>query len=131
MKQLLWHRLRSAAPICAVFLLVLGSMAAAQQQGTALDDREFATFVRINVELQDLSDEYQAAFEGAREDSGKRAALQQEIQEKSRDVLAKHDLTPDAYRQIYKTVNADPELRAKVLQAIQQERQQPGSQGSK
>jgi hypothetical protein len=104
-------------------MLLSGSMAAAQNQGTALSDSDFTTFVIVNVELQKLGDEYQPAFNKAGEDPAKRAALEQEVQEKSKDVLAKNNLTPEGYRQIYKMVNADPALRAKALQLIQEERE--------
>lgn len=103
-------------------LFGLNSMVLAQTQGAPLSDSDFTTFVMVNVELQKLSDEYEAAFNRAGEDPGKRAALQQEVEEKTKDVLAKNNLTPDGYRQIYKAVNADPQLRAKALQLIEQER---------
>jgi hypothetical protein len=106
----------------AASLLGLSSMAAAQNQNAAVSDSDFGTFVMINVELQKLSEEYQPAFESAGGDAEKRAGLEQEVKRKTADVLAKNNMTPDGYRRIYKAVNSDPELRAKALQLIQQER---------
>jgi hypothetical protein len=123
MKEFRWFRIPLQVLMLAAFFLGLSSMTAAQNQGAAVSDGDLATFVTINVELQKLSAEYQPAFESAGADAGNRAALEQEVKKKTADVLAKNNMTPDTYRQIYKTVNSDPELRAKVLQLIQQERQ--------
>jgi hypothetical protein len=109
--------------IVIVGVLAFGSVAAAQKGEVAVTDGEFATFVTVNVDLQSLSDEYQAAFDKAGEDAAKRAALQREVQEKSRDVLARHNLTAERYREIFEVVNSDPALRTKALQQIQQERE--------
>jgi hypothetical protein len=114
----------SPAPIVlALCLWVLSCGAAAQDGGTSISEGDFATFVVVNVELQKLADEYQQAFTDAAEDPAKRAALEQQVQEKTKSILAKNNLTPDAYRQIYETVNSDPQLRAKALQWIERERQ--------
>lgn len=123
MKEFRFYRMHLQVIVLAAFLLSLSSMAAAQNQGAAISDSDFSTFVMVNVELQNLSDEYQAALNRPGEDPAKRAALEQEVQKKTEDVLAKNNMTPDGYRQIYKSVNSDPELRAKALQLIQQERQ--------
>jgi hypothetical protein len=105
------------------FLFTFGSMAGAQVQAAELSESDFKTFVLVNVELQNLSDQYGPALDGSGDDAAKREGLQKEVQEKTLQVLAKNNLTPDAYQRLYKTVNGDPELRAKALQAIQQERQ--------
>ena len=125
MKQNRWRRMRLGTIGLVAALLIFGSMAAAQTDGVALSDSDFATFVMVNVELQNVSDEYQAAFGKAGDDPAKRAALEQEVQNKSKDVLAKNNLTAERYREIYKKVDADPGLRTKALQQIQQERQKP------
>jgi Domain of unknown function (DUF4168) len=129
MKQHRWPGMGLGAIALVTVMLVFASIAAAQKDGVAVSDNDFATFVLVNVELQNVSDEFQAAFNQAGDDPAKRAALEQEVQVKSKDVLAKNNLTAERYREIYKTVNADPELRNKALQQIQQERQKPGKKG--
>jgi hypothetical protein len=110
---------RLAVKLVLGFLFTFGSIAGAAQ----LSENDFRTFVLVNVELQNLSDEYGPAFDRSAGDAAKRAGLEREVQEKTLQVLAKNNLTPEAYRELYKTVNGDAELRAKALQAIQQERQ--------
>jgi hypothetical protein len=124
MKEFLGGKMPLHVMILVAALLGWSPLAAAQNTAAAVSDSDFATFVMVNVELQKLSDEYQPALNQAGEEAGKRAALEQEMQKKAEEVLAKNNLTPDAYRQIYKTVNSDQELRAKALQMIQQEREQ-------
>jgi len=112
-------------------LLVASSIAAAQNQDAKLTDGEFATFVTVNVDLQKLAEEYHPALNAAGEDAAKRAGLQQQLQKKTQDVLARNNLTPEAYRQIYETVNADPPLRTKALLAIEAGRQKEIEEGGK
>jgi len=112
-------------------LLVASSIAAAENQDAKLTDGEFATFVTVNVDLQKLAEEYHPALNAAGEDAAKRAGLQQQLQKKTQDVLARNNLTPEAYRQIYETVNADPQLRTKALLAIEAGRQKEIEEGGK
>jgi hypothetical protein len=124
MKQFRWYRMRLRTIVLAAFFsLAFGSVAPAQEQAAAPSDGDFTTFVMVNVELQKLAEEYQPVFDKAGGDASKRAALEEELQGKSKEVLTKNNLTPEAYREIFKTVNSDPQLRAKALQMIQQERQ--------
>jgi hypothetical protein len=111
------------AVLLAICLWGLSSVAAAQETGTYISEGDFASFVVINLELQELADEYQQPFTDAGDDPAKRAELEQEVQEKTKSILAKNNLTPERYREIYRTVNADPQLRDKALQMIEQERQ--------
>ncbi len=123
MKRYRWYIMRVHTIALATAMLVFASMAAAQNEGAALSDSDLALFVMINVELQKLAEEYQPALNEAGSDAAKRAALEQEIQKKAEVVLAKNNSTPDGYRQTYQIVNSNPELRAKALQLIQQERE--------
>ena len=123
MKYFMGRKMTLPTIVLAVCLWGLSSVAAAQETGTYISEGDFASFVVINVELQELADEYQQPFTDAGDDPAKRAELEQEVQEKTKSILAKNNLKPERYREIYRTVNADPQLRDKALQMIEQERQ--------
>jgi hypothetical protein len=100
--------------------MALGPAALAQNTA-ALSDAEFNKFVSVNVELQKLIDEYEGALKAAAEDPAKRVTLESELKDKSHQVLAKNEVTPERYREIYKIVDADPELRTKALLEIEKQ----------
>jgi hypothetical protein len=112
--------LAAAVTAAAFFLMAHGSVALAQNTA-ALSDAEFNKFVSVNVELQKLIAQYEGAVKAAGEDAAQRAAVESELKEKSHQVLAKNEVTPERYREIYKIVDADPELRTKALLQIEQQ----------
>jgi hypothetical protein len=112
----------AAATAAAILLLSFSSATLAQNQG-ALAEVEFGKFVTINVELHKLMEQYEPALNAANEDPGKRAALESELKSKTHEVLAKNEVTPERYREIYKIIDADPQLRTKAMLQIEEQRQ--------
>jgi hypothetical protein len=128
---MLMIKVRSYVGILVLSGLLLGSISitSAQSESAPLNDGDFSRFITVNVELQKLAEQYEPVFSAQGEDDPeKRATLQRELETKTRDVLTKNNLTPEGYREIYNTVNADPQLRTKALLAIEERRKEDGKQ---
>jgi Domain of unknown function (DUF4168) len=90
-------------------------------QQSKMDTTQLRAFARVYVEFERIRDTYQPRLNNA-QGNEEGAAIQKEAGVKIDEVLAKEGLTRESYSQIVNTLNTDSELRARVMQLIDEER---------
>ena len=88
---------------------------------TNIGDKELKAFVRAYVEYHKIRREYEPAVKKA-QDPKKSQQLQEEANLKLKKLLHKEGLTPERYNRIFNAVNADEQLRNKVLRMVDEQR---------
>jgi hypothetical protein len=107
-------------PIVGGVLLALPAVGSAQQASRAqtgdqhadISERDLAAFVEAYVENQNIRVEYEPALRNST-DAKTRQEIQERANEELKKALAKHNLSVEKYKEIYKRVNSDAALRAK------------------
>ncbi|MGH7825131.1 MAG: DUF4168 domain-containing protein [Candidatus Binatia bacterium] len=91
---------------------------------THVSDQELEAFAKAYVEHDTIRQTYEPLHKNA-PDAEERKRIEQEANAKAEEALAKQGLTPETYKQIFSTVNANDELRKKALKLIDEERKRP------
>ena len=110
-------------------LLTLAVAGSAQQpskpqtedQQANISDRDLAAFVKAYVENQNIRLEYEPTLRNST-DAKTRQEIQDQANEELKKSLAKQNISVEKYNTIYKRINSDEQLRAKVLQLVEEER---------
>jgi hypothetical protein len=86
-----------------------------------ISDKELKAFVKAYVEYQKIRQEYEPTINNT-QDLTEKQRLQDKGNAKLKKVLDKEGLTPENYNRIFSAVNADEQLRNKVLKMVEQQR---------
>jgi hypothetical protein len=86
-----------------------------------VSDKELSAFVKAYVDYQKIRSNYTPVLEKTN-DTGRKQQIEQEANEKVKQSLDSNGLSAQRYNQIFATVNADPQLRQKVLKQVEQQR---------
>ena len=125
MKRRFCHKILMALVISAP--LAAGSISLAQQPVRPLDkqaqvsDSELRTFAKVYTEYQNVVRQYEPKLRNAK-DATTRKKIQDEANARLGKILSKEHMTADDYNRIFKRVNADENLRKKVLAMVAEER---------
>lgn len=95
---------------------------AAQSTRAQIDDRELRAFVRTYVETQNIRREYEPPL-AKTSDPDKARKLHAGANQELKDALARNNLTVEQYNRIFAQVNNDSQLRQKVLNMVDEQRQ--------
>jgi len=90
-------------------------------EANKVSDKELSAFVKAYVDYQKIRASYTPVLEKAG-DTGRKKQIEQEANEKVKRSLDSNGLSAQRYNQIFSTVNADPQLRQKVLKQVEQQR---------
>ena len=125
MKRRFCHKTLMALVISAP--LAAGSISLAQQPARPLDkqaqvnDSELRTFAKVYTEYQNVVRQYEPKLRNAK-DTTTTKKIQDEANARLGKILSKEHMTADDYNRIFKRVNADENLRKKVLAMVAEER---------
>jgi Domain of unknown function (DUF4168) len=86
-----------------------------------IDPIQLKSFARVYVEFEKIRDTYEPRLNKAQGDQ-EAQVIQKEAGAKVDEALAKEGLSRETYSQIINTLNGDSELRAQVMQLIDEER---------
>lgn len=90
-------------------------------EASKVSDKELSAFVKAYVDYQKIRASYTPVLEKT-DDSGRKKQIEQEANEKVKRSLDSNGLSAQRYNQIFAAVNADPQLRQKVLKQVEQQR---------
>jgi hypothetical protein len=90
-------------------------------EANKVSDKELSAFVKAYVDYQKIRASYTPVLEKT-SDTGRKKQIEQEANEKVKQSLNSSGLSAQRYNQIFSTVNADPQLRQKVLKQVEQQR---------
>jgi len=90
-------------------------------QQVNINDRELRVFAKAYTEYHKIRQAYEKQLSNV-QDPKERAKIQQEGNSKVKKALEKHGLTPESYNRLFTDVNANEQLRKKVLKLIETER---------
>ena len=128
--------MKKVAPKCLVVGSVIASLAgltagvtgaqekpALQQPSkqTEIGDKELKSFAKSYLEFHKIRAEYEPALNKAR-DPQEQGKLEQEALAKFGKAVQKQGLTLESYFRMYQSVNANEQIREKVLKLIDEER---------
>jgi len=125
LKRRFCHKILMALVISAP--LAAGSISLAQQPARPLDkqaqvsDSELRAFAKVYTEYQNVVRQYEPKLKNAK-DVTTRKTIQDEANARLGKILSKEHMTADDYNRIFKRVNADENLRKKVLAMVAEER---------
>ena len=91
------------------------------KNATSISDRELSAFVKAYVDYKRIQSEYGPALQKEK-DPARRKQIEQDANAKVKRSLDANGLTPERYNRIFATVNADENLRKKVLKQVEDER---------
>jgi hypothetical protein len=86
-----------------------------------VSDADLKAFAKAYVQYQHLRESYETKITNVRDEKEK-DRLQREGNEKVKQALEKHGLTPQAYNKLFAAVNGNQQLREKALGLINDER---------
>ncbi|HWP60566.1 MAG TPA: DUF4168 domain-containing protein [Candidatus Acidoferrales bacterium] len=89
-----------------------------------LDENQLKNFARVYVQLEKITKSYEPRLKES-PDAETSRQIRTEAKAKIDEALASGGLTTESYTQIVQTVNANDELRKKVIQMINEERKKP------
>jgi hypothetical protein len=92
-----------------------------RSEANKVSDKELNAFVKAYVDYQKIRASYSPALEKTN-DTGRKKQIEQEANEKVKRSLDSNGLSAQRYNQIFATVNADSQLRQKVLKQVEQQR---------
>ena len=117
--------------ICGVFMAAalpksaLSQEPAGQQapagQKANVNEAELKSFAKVYVQVEKINQSYVPRLKET-QDPEQSKAIQEEAKIKIDEALATGGLTKESYTQIVQTVNANDELRKKVIELINEER---------
>jgi Na+/phosphate symporter len=90
---------------------------------TAFSEIELQAFVKAYVDYQNIRASYGPALERAK-DAQQKKRIEQEANTKVKQSLEAQGLTSERYNKIFAAVNGNAELRQKVLNKVEDERQE-------
>lgn len=86
-----------------------------------IGDADLRAFAKAYIEFEKIRAEYAPKFDNANSPQDK-GAVEQEAVTKLSKALEQEGMTMQQYSALYQTVSLDPQLRAKVLRLIEEER---------
>jgi hypothetical protein len=86
-----------------------------------VSDKELSAFVKAYVDYQKIRASYTPVLEKTN-DTERKKQIEQEANEKVKQSLDSSGLSAQRYNQIFSAVNADPQLRQRVLKQVEQQR---------
>ena len=93
-----------------------------QQAGQAqVDDATIENFVAAYTDVRQVHTEYAKKLQQA-ENQEKAAELQQEAQQKMEQAVTENDISVQQYQRIAQQVGQDPQLRSRIQEQLQAER---------
>jgi hypothetical protein len=98
-----------------------GAEKAPAKSATSISDRELAAFVKAYVDYKRIQAEYGPALQKEK-DPARKKQIEQDANAKVKRSLDANGLSPERYNRIFATVNADENLRNKVLKQVEEER---------
>ena len=98
-----------------------GAANAPAKSATSVSDRELAAFVKAYVDYKRIQAEYGPALQKEKDPASKKQ-IEQDANAKVKRSLDANGLSPERYNRIFATVNADENLRKKVLKQVEDER---------
>lgn len=98
-----------------------GAATAPATSTASISDRELASFVKAYVDYKRIQSEYGPALQNEK-DPARKKQIEQEANAKVKRSLDANGLSPERYNRIFATVNADENLRKKVLKQVEEER---------
>jgi hypothetical protein len=91
-----------------------------QSKQADISDSEIKAFAKAYVEYHQIRQRYEKSLKNAGDADKKK--IEDEANAKIKTALAKQNLSPEHYNQIFKRVNEDKPLREKALKLIEEER---------
>lgn len=86
-----------------------------------IGESDLRAFAKAYIESEKIRSEYTPKFNGANSQQEK-GAVEQEAVTKFNKAVENQGLTMQQYSALYQTVSVDPQLRARVLQLVEEER---------
>ena len=90
-------------------------------QQTTVEETELRSFAKAYLEIEKIRQSFGAQLE-QNQDAAKAQAIEQEAVTKIHEVINNEGLSAQTYSQIVQTANADEELRTKLVQLIEEEK---------
>lgn len=88
---------------------------------TNITDKELMSFAKAYVEYHEIRQSYETRLSNV-QDPKEREKIQREGNSKVQKALEKQGLTPESYNKLFAAVNANEQLRKKILKLIEAER---------
>jgi hypothetical protein len=130
-KQMTMSRNVVAGFLAATFFIVMPAIDRAYSQQTqnepkVVGETELRSFAKAYVEIEKIREAYGTQIsQNDNQDAAKNKAIEQEAVTKIHDVITKEGLSAQTYSDIVQTANTNDELRMKLVQLIEEEKQNP------
>jgi len=117
--------------LAATFFIVMPAIDRAYSQQTqnepkVVGETELRSFAKAYVEIEKIREAYGTQIsQNDNQDAAKNKAIEQEAVTKIHDVITKEGLSAQTYSDIVQTANTNDELRMKLVQLIEEEKQNP------
>lgn len=117
--------------LAALFFIVTPTIDRAYSQQTqnepkVVGETELRSFAKAYVEIEKIREAYGTQIsQNDNQDAAKNKAIEQEAVTKIHDVITKEGLSAQTYSDIVQTANTNDELRMKLVQLIEEEKQNP------
>lgn len=98
-----------------------GTEKAPARSAATISDRELSAFVKAYVDYKRIQSEYGPALQKEKDPTRKKQ-IEQDANAKVKRSLDANGLTPERYNRIFATVDADENLRKKVLKQVEDQR---------
>ena len=97
-----------------------------QNEPKVVGETELRSFAKAYVEIEKIREAYGTQIsQNDNQDAAKNKAIEQEAVTKIHDVITKEGLSAQTYSDIVQTANTNDELRMKLVQLIEEEKQNP------